>query len=201
MGFTLLEMTVTIGIAAAISGLILANFPQFSRRLELSRTAQAVALAFREAETAALGVREFNGFFPAYGLHFEDDPLTDDRAFTLFADMNDLNGDGTPEGNGFYDLEDLNVDGRPDEFADMFTITGAPRIAGLCAGGGCAAVTSLDVVFVRPNPDVFIRKNGEATLFSNAEIVIKIPTGECRRVVIWATGQLSIEPIEIPFPL
>ena len=62
-GFTLLEMTVTIGIAAAISGLILANFPQFSRRLELSRTAQAVALAFREAETAALGVREFNGFF------------------------------------------------------------------------------------------------------------------------------------------
>ncbi|MBI1956916.1 MAG: prepilin-type N-terminal cleavage/methylation domain-containing protein [Candidatus Niyogibacteria bacterium] len=192
-GFTLLEMTVTIGVAAMISSLILANFPQFSRRLELSRTAQAVARSFREAETAALAVREFNGMFPPYGLHFENGAAI--RDYVLFADVNNTDADPEPEGNGLYD---------EGELVETFAITGAPVIAGICVGvrsGGSTCDSSmLDIVFRRPNPDVVITADGDPSFF-NAEITIKIPTGECRRVVIWKTGQLSIEPIEIPCSL
>ncbi|MBI2038931.1 MAG: prepilin-type N-terminal cleavage/methylation domain-containing protein [Candidatus Niyogibacteria bacterium] len=205
-GFTLLEMAVTVGVAAMISSLILANFPQFSRRLEMSRTAQAVALSFREAEAAALGVREFTfsgvGFFPAYGLHFEKPSAIngDGRQFFLFADLDeDRLYDGT---------KDDNFDGEPDERADIFTISGAPKIVDLCSGrksrsssAGCR-LDSLDITFVRPNPDVKIKRNNDPLSdFSDAEIVVRIPTGECRRITIWSTGQLSIEPIEIPCQL
>lgn len=202
-GFTLLEAVVTIGIAAMISSLVLANFPKFSRQLELSRTSQAVATSFREAEGFALGVREFNGLFPAYGLHFSS---ADKKQYVLFADLPDVNGNT----NHVYDLTDANEDGKPDELVDTYTISLIPSLKGFCVGkksGGArcysdADIGTLDAVFVRPNPDIFISINGTRcegiTCYSDAEIFLELPTGECREVVIWQTGQLSIEPIESP---
>ena len=190
----MLEAVVTIGIAAMISSLVLANFPKFSRRLELSRTSQAVATSFREAEGFALGVREFNGFFPAYGLHFDS---ADKKQYTLFADLPDANG----VANRVYDLTDANEDGRPDELVDTYTISLIPSLRGFCAGKKSSSIYScfdgtaigtLDAVFIRPNPDVFITADG--VTYSDAEIFLELPAGECREVVIWQTGQLSIEP-------
>ncbi|MBI5787120.1 MAG: type II secretion system protein [Candidatus Niyogibacteria bacterium] len=176
-GFTLVELTVTIGITVIISILILADFPEFTRRLALSRTAQAVAVSFREAESAALAVREFgSGIFPAYGIHFESPPLT---SYVLFADTNN---------NRVYD--------GIGEKADEFTINGQPHVSRLCGGtksappGRCDLVR-LDVVFVRPNPDIYI--NSDKGSFSDAEAVILLPDGQEKKIIIWSTGQLSIE--------
>lgn len=176
-GFTLVELIVAVGVFLVISALILADFPDFFRRLELSRTAQAVALSFREAESAALAVREFgSGIFPAYGLHFENPPT---KSYILFADLNS---------NRLYD--------GTSEQADAFNITGPPLISRICVNtksfppGNCS-ISRLDVVYVRPNPDIFITADGIA--FNDAEIIIKLPTGEERKIIIWTTGQLSIE--------
>ena len=178
-GFTLVELSVTIGITVIISILILADFPEFTRRLELSRTVQAVAVSFREAESSALAVREFKpdsiSYFPAYGLHFENPPLT---TYFLFADLNN---------NRVYDA---------GEKADEFQINGQPRVSRLCGGTrssppGRCDLTRLDVVFVRPNPDIFI--NSDKGSFSDAEAVLLLPDGQEKKVVIWSTGQLAIE--------
>ncbi len=181
-----------------ISSLVLANFPKFSRRLELARTTQAIAQSFRQAEGAALGVREFSGLFPAYGLHFDG---SNKKQYMFFADLPDANGNS----NHLYDLTDLNNDGRPDELVDTFSISLLPEIADLCAGiksgtaGASCGLQALDAVFVRPNPDVFITANAASgvggTPFSDAEIRVSLPTGECQQVTIWTTGQLTVGPI------
>lgn len=174
-GFTLFELIITIGITVIISSLVLTNFPRFSRTLGLSRTAQAIALSFREAESAALGVREFgSGIFPAYGLHFENPPT---KSYVFFADVIS-NAPNPPAYDG------------GSEKVDTFVITGSPNIVDLCAGTQCG-FNSLDIVFVRPAPDVFISSGVQE--FSIAEIVIELPTGERKHVVIRSTGQLSIE--------
>ena len=170
-GFTLFELIITIGVTVIISSLVLTNFPRFSRTLGLSRTAQAIALSFREAEGAALGVREFgSGIFPAYGLHFD---INEPKSYVLFADT---------ANNRTY---------TESEKVDTFTITGSPSIVDLCAGVGQCGHSSLDIVFVRPAPDVIIRSGGID--FSSAKIIIELPTGERKHVVIRSTGQLSIE--------
>ncbi|MCH7882948.1 prepilin-type N-terminal cleavage/methylation domain-containing protein [Patescibacteria group bacterium] len=169
-GFTLFELIITIGVTVIISSLVLTNFPRFSRTLGLSRTAQAIALSFREAEGAALGVREFgSGIFPGYGLHFD---LNEPKSYILFADIND---------DRVYD--------PALEKVDTFIITGSPSIVDLCAD--VCGYSSLDIVFVRPAPDVIIRIGGID--FSSAKIIIELPTGERKHVVIRSTGQLSIE--------
>ena len=177
-GFTLIELLVTIGVTVIISSLVLANFPDFSRRLELSRTAQAIALSFREAEGAALGVREFDGIFPAYGLHCGSLPA---KSYFLFANLNK---------DGVYDKFN-------DPQVDEFEISGLSEIFDLCGRQIGALLIEcglgeLDVVFVRPAPKVFI-KSGVFD-FEYAEIKIRLPaTDEQKKIAIWSTGQLSIE--------
>lgn len=176
-GFTLVELTVTIGVSLIISALVLADFPEFTRRLALSRTANSVALSFRQAESAALAVREFGSeIFPAYGLRFENLPA---KSYVFFAD---LNSDRLYGGAG--------------EKVDEFIINTSPEIAGICGGlkssppGDCS-ITRLDVVYVRPNPDIFI--NTDKGAFTDAGVIIRLPTGEEKKIIIWTTGQLSIE--------
>ena len=184
-GFTLIELTVTISIAFIISALILADFPEFSRRLTLSRTAQAVALSFRQAESAALAVREFEGeIFPAYGLHFEGLPA---KSYLLFADIDEDYKNPVP-GVSFYD--------GLGERADIFSINTLPSIYQICGGAassppGDCSISWMDVLYVRPNPDIYIWTDKGA--FTDAEVKLRLPTGEERQIIIWTTGQLSVE--------
>lgn len=175
----MIELMVTVGITLTISLLILADFPEFTRRLELSRTAQAIALSFRQAESAALAVREFgSGVFPAYGLHFENTPA---KSYVFFADL---------DSDRVYD--------NPAEKVDTFIINTLPEISRICGGAkssppGDCSVTRLDAVYVRPNPDIFLTTDRGS--FNDAEIVVRLPTGEEKQIVIWTTGQLSIESL------
>ncbi|OGZ29623.1 MAG: hypothetical protein A2931_04485 [Candidatus Niyogibacteria bacterium RIFCSPLOWO2_01_FULL_45_48] len=177
-GFTVVELVVTISISLIISAIVLADFPEFSRRLELSRTAQAIAASFRQTESAALAVREFGiGFFPAYGLRFES-PFPA-KSYVFFADL---------DSDRLYDGE--------EEKADEFMINGLPAVSRICAGfkssppGDCS-ISRLDVVYVRPNPDIFI--STDKGPYSDVAIVINLSTGEEKKIIIWTTGQLSVE--------
>lgn len=176
-GFTLVELAVTVSISLVISTLILSRFPEFSRRLELARAAQAIASSFREAESSALAVREFGaGLFPSFGLSFANIPA---QSYVFFADL-DL--DRAYDGEG--------------EKADEFMINGLPKISKICAGfksnppGDCS-ISRLDVVYVRPNPDIYISTDKGPYL--DAAVVVSLPTGEEKKIIIWTTGQLSVE--------
>jgi hypothetical protein len=54
-------------------------------------------------------------------------------------------------------------------------------------------VSSLDVLFVRPNPDAIIMANGNTGIYySYAEVVFMANDGTVKRIVLRSTGQVAV---------
>lgn len=177
-GFTLIEMIIVISIFVIISTIMLADFPGFSQRVALERTAQEIALSFREAETEALSVGEAafgTGIFPGFGVHFS---ISSPREYILFADLNN---------NNVYD--------GVSEEVDHFFIEKSPQIVGLCVDvetsppGNCS-ITRVDIVYLRPDPTITITT--DAGEYSNTTIIIETPRGDQKSIISWFTGQIEI---------
>lgn len=187
-GFTLIELTVTVSIFLIISTIILANYPAFSQRLALNRTAQEIALSFRKAQTFALAVRGFEAQFKGYGVWFEREK---NDTFVFFADFNpeDQQFSHGPIGEDFCEAN--------NECIDEFLIQTSARIADLCKNQGVDGWTcgldSVEVVYTRPDPIITLRANGATGDVSNIGIVVRSPRGVERIIVVWSTGQVTIE--------
>jgi len=178
-GFTLMELVVVISIFVIISSVILADYPGFSERVALERTAQEIALSLREAETLALAVRESSegsGVFPGFGVHFD---ASTPREYILFSDDNN----------------NLVYDGVSEEI-DHFFIEKAPEIIAICVDtetsppGNCS-LPWVDIVYLRPDPTITIwSTDGGHPVFS---ITIQTPRENYTREIIgWITGQIEI---------
>lgn len=190
-GFTLVELVVTIGIFVIISTLVFANYPKFKSQLSLKKTSQEIAFVVREAQVYSLSTREyksgaFGTFTAGYGVHFGiDKPDT----VLLFADTN-RNSDSV---TGVYDDGDGVVKKYKIRTSDSFT--------SLCGDEkksppGSCELSQLDAVYLRPNPFVSLTgKDGEITLpnFSDVEIIISSPGGATKKIIIWVSGQITIE--------
>ncbi len=87
VGFSMVELMISIGIFMLITGILLANFPSFSSKISLENLAYEIALSIREAQIYGLSVKQFGtgGFDYGYGIHFDN---TDYNSFILFADIN-----------------------------------------------------------------------------------------------------------------
>ncbi|HDO23639.1 MAG TPA: hypothetical protein ENG99_00250 [bacterium] len=177
--FSLVELLVTMSIALTITLMLFANYPRFRATLSLKRDAQEVALSVRQAQVYGTSVRKYGGgvgVFPGYGIHF-DSSIPD--SYILFADVNANNSyDGVSEA-----VETLHI-GSND------------KISNLCGNAktsppGACGLSSLDVIFLRPNPTVILV--GEGSNFSDAEVEIKSSSGDQKTVVIWSTGQITVE--------
>lgn len=176
-GFTLMELMVVISIFVIISSIILADYPGFSQRVALERTAQEIALSMREAETRALAVRETvegSGLFPGFGVHFNS---ATPQEYILFADINSDNVFQTPEE------------------IDHFFIEKSPEIVAVCVNvetnppGDCT-MSWVDIVYLRPDPTITITTNlGTRTNFT---LFIETPDGMQKQVIAWITGQIEI---------
>ncbi len=178
-GFTLIELLVVISIFSIVSLSLLSNYPQFRSSISLKRTAQEIALSIRQAQVYGLSVTEFgagSGIFPGYGVHFD---INTPSVFILFADANN---------NKLYD-------GTSEEL-QTFRIQTADRISKLCgnektAPPGDCALSQLDVVYLRPGPNVVLMSG--AVEFSDAEVIVRSSGGEEKTVVVWLTGQIAVE--------
>ena len=217
-GFTIIELLVTVSIFALISSVLLANYPKFSSKILLENTAHSIGLSVRVAQTFGQSVRgvKVSGadVFPTHGIHFslnginEIDPA-DRKHFVLFADI--LPNSGTPtENNKIYDaISNCTVTGG--ECIDTLAIQSTEQIVLLCGDlkskeatienwaekGADCGLESLDIAFTRPNPDASIKgKNqvsGEEVVFTDGEIVVQSPRGDYKTVIVWSTGQISVE--------
>ncbi len=218
-GFTMIELLVTVAIFALMTSVLLANYPKFSSKILLENTAHSIGLSVRQAQTYGLNVRGvrvgITDIFPTYGIHFslnginELDPA-DRKHFLLFADT--LPDPETPTTNNkIYDaVADCSLFGG--ECAEQFSIQSAEQIYLLCGNlkstgatienwegipGADCTLTSLDVAYTRPNPDASIKGtsafSGPETVFTDGEIVVRSPRGEYKTVVVWSTGQISVE--------
>jgi type II secretory pathway pseudopilin PulG len=180
-GFTLIELLAVTGIMILITGLVLANNNKFNGTILLQNVAYDIALSIREAQVYGISVQNFNGSYAAsYGMHFQRNG-GGSSIYILFADAVTV--------NGTYDTGEL---------VQSTTLSGGYQIKDLCStppppSAEVCSLNSLDVTFVRPEPDAYIRSSAYSGLNDSARIQISSVSGATRNIVIGSNGQISVQ--------
>ena len=212
-GFSLIELLVTISIAILVTAVVFFNYPKFKQNVSLRRTSDEIALTIRQAQVYGSGVRRFSRYtlfpwpphdeevFPSgYGVYFDITTEALRKQFVLFADAGSV--------PNLYEGEIFGVCGSTrSECVQKFNITTGDKISKLCSNvksnppgspGNCTR-TNLNIVFLRPNPTVNLyTRTGLIGLigpFSDVSIEIKSIQGDTRTIVVWSTGQISVETL------
>ena len=189
--FTLIEVLVSMAVLTFVASLILVNYPSLNESVGLTRGAQSIASAVRRAQVYGIAVKQYlGGEFPAYGIHF-DIPQSDIN-YKLFADI-------FPYPGGNY-----NYDEGEGELVDTYSIPHPNYLSDLCVGTEAenpdcvpsCGFESLDIIFERPNPEVFLYAfgavQGNVGPCKQAKIVLRSPQGREKSVLIWKSGQIQV---------
>jgi len=209
-GFTLIELLVVLAIITFVMSVVITSQSTFNKTLILESASYDIALTLRNAETYGLSSRAHTdaGFIVSkntgYGIHFQNIPS---NSFILFADTipsvgssglchtlsasQPVGGPSAQPGNCAYDTGEL---------VQTYTLNNGITISDFCAysdswhcaSSGTGDLTSLDIVFARPNPDVFISTNGSySTLKKKACLTVTSPQGGFRYVSVASSGEIT----------
>jgi prepilin-type N-terminal cleavage/methylation domain-containing protein len=187
-GFTVIELIVVAAIVTIISALILANNTKYGARVLLQNLAYSIALSVRQAQVYGISVHSAgaNIFNVGQGIHFDSNAST----YYTFAD--------TSPTNGVYDS---------GEEVKTMSIGNGFKVSTLCIGSPvCANVTSINIIFIRPEPDAWINPTGclaanppttssETCLTSSAaaQITVLSPKGDTKKIIVSQNGQISVQ--------
>ena len=192
-GFTLIELLVVLAIITTLVAIVFTSQSSFNKTLILANTAYDIALTIRSVQTYGIGSRAINGVVGVgYGLHFQSGML---GAFTVFADTSPAASCETPDckpGDKVYE-------NGSDAFVQTYTLGNGMTISNFCAFSGswsCASggLSSLDIVFARPNPDSFMSTNGShSTSFpiTASCITVSSPQGGVKYISVASSGQIT----------
>lgn len=193
-GFSMIELIIVVAIFGMISGLVLANHSRFNSSVLLGNFAYNIGLSIRDAQVYSLSVKEFvsanpSTFQTGYGVRFANT-----TAYTFFADLNK---------NQRYGTTPTPADAIIKTYAvgQGFTID---HYCGIRSNGtrdcsdasGTNLITSLDIVFLRPDPDAIISSNiyvPPTNSYSSAEIIVKSGNGDSRTITVQSTGQIAVQ--------
>lgn len=191
-GYSLVELMVVLAIIATLLTVVITNQSQFNKTMTLSSTAYDIALTVRSAQTFGLGSRGAVASGKAgYGVHFSRD---EQDTFILFQDTDPpVGSDASPDAvPGDYVYTSLS-----DAVEQTYAIGNGIKITDFCASTAgvweCASatLTSLDIVFKRPNPDVYVSTNGSfAPSVTLVCLKLSAPSGESRFVTVGSAGQI-----------
>lgn len=192
-GFTLIELLVTMSVFTMLSTVVIVNYRNVDNSLILRNVVQQVALVVRKAQIEGVSVRGIDRglgeVFPSYGVSFDTSAAgipPPNTGFVLYADF------PAQSGNNIFD----GVCPASLECVQRYSLAKGYTIKELWgnrkSGFPGTSLSRLDVAFMRPNPDAFIIGNA-STAFSDAEIVVQSKAGSTKTIVIWKTGQISIE--------
>lgn len=181
-GFSLVELIVVVGIFIVITSVVLANHSRFNSSVLLGNAAYDIALSVRQAQVYGLSTQQYSGAFQiGYGIRFADP-----TSYSLFAD-------------GDRDYR-YNIETGQDNILKTYTLGRGYTIKRFCGirsdgsedcSDNSAALSHLDVAFLRPNPDSTITSDAPV-LYSSALIVLQSASGETRSVTVRSTGQISV---------
>ena len=195
-GFTLVELLVTITIFVVLTGVVLFNQQKFNSTILLTNLAYDTALTIRQAQTYGINIKEFNGAdeFVPYGVHFD---LNSEKSFILYADTGyNLETKNLTSYNGV--LTKCEAD---DGCVSRYNILRGNYISDLCVNStgskpdGDCGKQQLDILFVRPNPDAFIRTGTNKDEGNNydATIIIKGVDETTRKIKVSQNGLIEIK--------
>ncbi len=215
-GFTLIELIVVLAIITVILGIAFTSQSSFNRSLILANTAYDIGLTFRSSETYGIATRAAGtDVNTGYGLHFMKQ--SPNNSFIFFEDSypplpqssachpNTLGSD-TPAakpGDCVYTL------GR-DIQTSTYSLNNGITIADFCVRNGSswscanshgAGLSSLDVVFARPNPTPFMSANGSyVSGYNEACLSLTSSSGGARYVSVSASGEIDPHAVSCPTP-
>lgn len=197
---------VVLGIMLVITGATLASQSSFNKTLILSNTAYDIGLTLRSAATYGLGSRAAGTATNAgYGIHV-------DRAvpgsFYFFADtypgastssvchpVEDASSPAAKPGNCVFDEEE-------GELVTAYALGNGIEIRDFCAEtlgewscatSGDEALSTLDIVFARPNAEAYMSANGAYSASSpiiRSCITVASPSGAERYLSVSTAGQV-----------
>ena len=216
--FTLIELLVVLAIIGVIMAVVFTNQSSFNKTLILTDTAYDIALSLRDAETFGLGSRAANATANAgYGIDFQN---ASPRVFTFFADTypspSASNCHGLPTGGASSPSAqpgDCVYEQGQDQKITNYTLGNGITVNNFCAftsiGGSCkvasgsysGGLTSLDVVFARPNPVPFISASGSfnsSNPYTAACIALTSPQGGAKFVSVASSGEITANAASCP---
>jgi hypothetical protein len=176
-------MLISLGIIALVVAMLVVRYNAFNSEVLLQSQAYEIGLDIREAQVftvSALG--EVGQFREEYGLYF--DMITPDR-YVLFVDSPVYSGGSATV---YYD--------EGEELGAPYFLDTRYQIDGLCINNCSQAVDDLTVYFNRPDFDANFTSRSYSGSIGDVEIIVAPVVGagtETRRVLVNATGQISIE--------
>lgn len=201
-GFTLVELLVVISIMLVLTSIFILNQNRFNSSTLLRSLSYSIALSVRQAQVYGTSIRESSaGAFDtgsaakSYGVYFSQaDAQASPSQYTLFADANN---------NGKYDN---------GEQVQIFKLNSGYTISKFCVtpSGGTAnsvcypsgtsgTITTMTVMFKRPNPDACFDSSSAQTACATGATAqysggyIQLKSGnDTRSVTVTLTGQISI---------
>lgn len=204
-GFTIIELLVVLAIIATITAVALSSQSSFNKTLILANTAYDIALTIRSAESFGLGSRAIGSVAsPGYGIHFQKDTT---NSFIFFADTSPVTNSSCTRpdckpGDKLYASTDTLVQtyrlGNNIIISDFCVYSTATGVS--CASSNGSGLSSLDVVFARPNPDASIVVNGTSfTSYTTACLKISSQNGQLSRFVsVAASGEIIADATSCP---
>ena len=194
LGFTLVEMMVSLSIFAIITGIVLIRNNDFNSGILFSNLVYEIALSIREMQTYGISVKasDTGTFGNGYGVYFNkiSDTGTNTYSFTQFIDIKPNN---TQAPDGKYVAP-------TDEKISKFKLKPGNTIAGLYVND-TTSVTDLSITYVRPEPNAIITANNDSgmvisTGITKAFIIIKSPgttDAVYKCIVVTSVGQISVQ--------
>jgi type II secretory pathway pseudopilin PulG len=176
VGFTIIEMLVTIVIITTIAGIFLVNYNTFGSATASINSARDISAFFREAQIFSIGRREVSPgtdvFNQSYGVYIE---LTTPITFFMFVDVN---------GNAVYDSgEELALRLDP----------GSVAITELCnVDTSDCTLAKLVTIFQNGKTDAVVGDN-TGTTFSEGTIRIRTGKGDEEIIEIYQNGNVFIQ--------
>ena len=180
LGFSLVEVIVTLSIVTIITTLVMFRYGSFNSAVLLKNQAYEIALDIREAQVFAISVRgNTSQFREEYGVYFSL-AANENKQYVFWQD---IGADSNPQ----YDdsSEEINTTNLDNRFS----------VVGIClddAPSPCSPNT-VSISFARPNFDAVIVRGG--TRYQTAEIIIA-PDNDpsfTRSIFITSTGQITVE--------
>ena len=211
-GFTLTEFLISIALASLILTVVVSSQSTYTDGVALTNLADEISSMVFQAQAYSTGVKEFSPasseFSASYGLTFSLLGSGSNKAYLSFADRNEV---GEDSGNKIYNGDWSCPTGGASECLGKVDISRGNYIESLCAtrkgGPGtvgppeiCSDVGRIDISFAYSSGEaqiLFFNNGGEAFNpaydINGAKIVLRSPGGQTRSVIIYATGQVSIQ--------
>lgn len=211
VGFTLIEILVSISIIVILSSVVLWNQSQAAQNVNLANATNELLVRLREAQTYGVSVKvtdtlSGDTFDAGYGLYlaFGTDYII------FFADKdgdNEYDGDATCQTGATYECLDKFILRGNVKIVDMCGFVGNGTGNEKCAVENNAQLDSVSIVYQRPTPATnvqFYRNNGATPSpesFRDGRVVLKLgydisPTNQppadlCRKIDVYKTGQIT----------